>query len=141
MQLFISCRAATATVNGSPMHNGSTIALSASPLKHVSFKPSINAVPLPLEEISASKSDKVKRAPRNSSIVSLSELRLSHYKLAVIFGICFIVALFMLPVVFYYLNGGTKFDELLPMNINDIETVNTSQVCTKLYILYSGLYL
>ena len=65
---------------------------------------------------------------RKSSIISLSELKLIRYKLAVVLGICCIITLFMLPVIFYYVEGSTKVSGRFSL-VTDVGDVNTSQVC------------
>ena len=107
------------------MHNGFTNALPVSPFKKVAFQ-DFTDVPIPLEEISTANNDKSTTTARKSSIVSLSELKLIHYKLAVAFGICCIVMLFMLPVIFYYVEGDSEFSDSSPAI--GIGIVNISQV-------------
>ena len=65
---------------------------------------------------------------RKSSLVTANELKLKYYKLAVAFGICCIIVLFMLPVIFYYVEGGSEIDNVPPSRA--IEIVNISQVDT-----------
>ena len=65
-----------------------------------------------------------KAIPQKSSIVTSSELKLIHYRLGIAFGICCIVVLFMLPVIFYYVEGGSELSDDLPTGI-----INISQVC------------
>ena len=107
----------TAIEKGSTIHNGFTNALLVSPLKQISFQ-------YPTDAPISRTNNKV--TARKSSIVSLSELKLIHYKLAVAFGICCIVVLFMLPVIFYYVEGGSEFNDN-SSNV-DIGMVNISQV-------------
>ena len=111
----------TAREKGATIYNGFTNQLSVSSLKQISFQcPAV--VSTPLEEISTTN----KATARKSSIVNLSELKLIRYRLAVAFGICCIVALFMLPVIFYYVEGGSKLSD----NSSNmcIEMINISQV-------------
>ena len=127
----------TATEKGSTMHTGFINALSISPLKQVSFQCPTD-VPIPLKEISTTNNDISKAIARKSSIVSLSELKLIHYKLAVAFGICCIVVLFMLPVIFYYVEGGSKFNDYSPnMGIGIVNVSQVYSICMCVYIIYT----
>ena len=108
----------TATENGSAIRNGFTNPLP--PLKRVSF----SHLPVSLEEISTTND---KATAQKSSILSLSEFKLIHYKLIVAFGICCIVVLFMLPVIFYYVEGGGS-EVSDNLSVIGIGIVNISQV-------------
>ena len=117
----------TAREKGATIYNGFTNQLSVSPLKQISFQcPAVASIPL--KEISTTN----KATARKSSIVSVSELKLIRYRLAVAFGICCIVALFMLPVIFYYVEGGSKFSDNLPntgIGMVDISQVYSYAIC------------
>jgi len=120
-----------ATENGSGILKEVTNPLNActSPSKQVSFH-HLTDSSIPLEGISESDNDEKTRSTKESrktSVVSLSELKLIHYKLAVAFGICFIFMLFLLPIILYYVEGtGEISNDFSP--IREIGTVNTSQV-------------
>ena len=96
-------------------------------------------VPIPLEEISTANNDKSKTTARKPSIVSLSELKLIHYKLAVAFGICCIVMLFMLPVIFYYVEGDSRSEFSNSSPAIGIGIVDISQVAT--YVVYNSVHI
>ena len=108
----------------STIDNGFTNGLSVSPLKRITF-PNSTDVSISLKEIST-RNNKMTTQKSNTSIVSLSELKLIRYRLAVAFGICCIVALFMLPVIFYYVEGSELSDDLPTKGIG---MVNVLQVC------------
>ena len=97
------------------------------PRKPVTFKDSTKTS-IPLEKISPSNDSTIRGSVRKPSLVSVSELNLTRYRVAVAFGICCTVMLFLLPIIFFYVedNSGTTtgFDSF----IKDIGIVNVSQV-------------
>ena len=108
--------------------NGTTGESPLPPTNSVTFQVSTNTS-IPLDKISSSNDSTIRGSMRKSSLVSVSELKLTRYRVAVAFGICCIVTLFLLPIIFYYVedNSGTAigFDSFV-MNIG---IVNVSQVC------------
>lgn len=125
------------TENGSTVLNGCPNPLPVSPLKQVCFH-ELPDTSISLEKISTSDSNKTKPTARKSSIISLSELKLIRYKLAVAFGIFCIVALFLLPVIFHYVEGNSEVIGKLSL-ITEIGIVNISQVCIQL-LAYICIY-
>ena len=126
----------TATKNGSTVLSEDSNALPVSPLKQVTFQSSTDS-PFPLKKTLISKNQKAGEAARKASIISLSELKLLRYKLAVALGICCIIMLFLLPIIFYYVEGSSEVSGRLSI-IKDIGNVNISQVhtyvCSYVYV-------
>ena len=97
------------------------------PRKPVTFKDSTNTS-IPLEKVSSSNDSTIRGSMRKPSVVSVSELKLTRYRVAVVFGICCTVMLFLLPIIFFYVEdniGIISFDSF----VMDIGIVNVSQVC------------
>ena len=89
-------------------------------------------------EIPISDRDDYRPTARKSSIISASEIKLMYHKLAVAFAICCIVMLFMLPIIFFYVEGNSDASDMSPSRA--IGIVNVSQVCMCI-ILYVRIYL
>ena len=77
-------------------------------------------------EIPISDRDNPRPTARKSSIISISEMKLTYHRLAFAFGICCIVMLFMLPIIFYYVDGNSDVSDIPPSRA--IGIVNISQV-------------
>ena len=118
----------TAAKNGFTVHSEDANTLPVSPLKQVIFQGSTDSS-FPLKKTLISRNLKIGAKARKSSIISLSELKLTRYKLAVALGICCIIMLFLLPVIFYYVEDSSKVTGRLSI-IKDIGNVNISKVCT-----------
>ena len=82
-------------------------------------------------EIPISGRDDYRPTIRKSSIISTSEIKLTYHKLAVVFGIFCIVMLFMLPIIFYYVDGNSNVSGIPPSRTIGID--NISQVCMCVY--------
>ena len=78
-------------------------------------------------ETSVSDGDNTRATARKSSIVSISEIKLTYHKLAVAFVICCIIMLFMLPIIFYYVDGNSNVSDVSSSEVTRI--FNVSQVC------------
>ena len=119
--------------------NDTTRELPLPPTKPVTFQVSANTS-IPLEKISPSNDSTIRGTMRKPSLVSVSELKLTRYRVAVAFGICCTVMLFLLPIIiiFFYVedNSGTTigFDSF----VMDTGIVNVSQVC--IYSVYVASY-
>jgi len=83
-------------------------------------------LPISLKQTSVSDRDNTRATARKPSITSISEIKLAYHKFAVVFGICCIVMLLMLPVIFYYVNGNSDVSDVPPSGA--IGNVNVSQV-------------
>ena len=97
------------------------------PIRPVTFKDSTNTS-IPLEKVSPSNDSTIRESMRKPSLVSVGELKLTRYRVAVAFGICCIVMLFLLPIILFYVednSGIISFDSF----VMDIGIVNVSQVC------------
>ena len=75
---------------------------------------------------SVSDRDNTRPTARKSSIISANEIKLTYHKLAVAFGICCIVMLFMLPIIFFYVDGNSDIRDTPPSGA--IGILNVSQV-------------
>lgn len=115
-----------ATENESTILNGCTNPLPTSPSKQVTFQV-LSDTFIPLGNTSVFDSDNAKTTARKSSIISFSELKVMRYKLATAFGICCIVMLFLLPIIFHYVEDSYKVSDSLSLT-TDIGDVNISQV-------------
>ena len=106
------------------MLNGISSELSLSPKRPVTFQ---------VDKILSSNDNTTRATMRKPSLVSVSGFKLTHYRVAVAFGICCIVMLFLLPIILFYVedNSGTTID--FNSFVMDIGIVNVSQVC--IYIL------
>ena len=116
--------------------NGITSESSSPSIKPVvTFQVSIATnTSIPLEKISTYNDNTTRATVRKPSLVSISRLKLTRYRLAVAFGICCIVMLFLLPIIFFYVedNSGTTID--FDSFVMDIGIVNVSQVCTHTFL-------
>lgn len=92
------------------------------PSKQVTFRESTD-VSVTLEDTSLSVDNTTKQS-RKPSIISLGDLKLINYRLAVGFGICFIAMLFLSPIVLYYIEHNTSGAP----PTKDIGNINISQV-------------
>ena len=94
--------------------NGTTRELPLPPTKPVTFQVSANTS-IPLEKISPSNDSTTRATVRKPSLFSVSELKLTRYRVAVAFGICCIVMLFLLPIIFFYVedSSGTTIQALI----------------------------
>ena len=68
------------------------------------------------------------RRTRVGSVVSIDAVKLRSYRLIVIFGICFIVSLFSLPIIFYYTESSSER--------NDVNSCGNGTNISEVYILH-----
>ena len=121
------------TKTESEMMNETTRESPLPPIEPVTFQDSTNTS-IPLEKISASKDKTTGATVRKPSLVSVSELKLTRYRVAVAFGICCIVMLFLLPIIFFYVEDNSGINIDFDSFIMDIGIVTISQVCIHSYI-------
>ena len=115
--MFI-CSSNTATTKIKPALNDFTITL----CNKVSFQETADTT-ITLEGTSSSSNDDKTRPTAQNSRKGKSK----NCKLAIAFGICCVFLLFLLPIIFYYVGGGSEVTgELSPTQI--------SQVCQALCI-------
>ena len=116
--------------------NGFTRESPLPPTKPVTFQQDSTNTSIPLDKISSSNDSTIRGSMRKPSLVSVSELKLTRYRVVVTFGICCTVMLFLLPIIFFYVedNPGTTigFDSF----VMGIGIVNVSQVAMNSCILY-----
>ena len=120
------------TKTESEMLNGTTRKSPLPPRKPVTFQDSANSsIPL-----ASSNDNTIRGTVWKPSVVSVSELKFTRYRVPVAFGICCIVMLFLLPIIFYVEdNSGTSigFDSFfMGTGIGNI-----SQVCIHSYTFCS----
>ena len=117
----------------SEMLSGITSELSSPPIKLVTFQGSTNTS-TPLEKTSPYNDKPTRATVRKQSLVSVSGFKLTRYRVAVAFGICCIVMLFLLPIILFYVedNSGTTIS--FGSFVMDIGIVNVSQVRTYTFL-------
>ena len=107
--------------------NGFTSESPLPPAKPVTFQQDSTSTSIPLDKTLSSNDNTIRGTVRKPSLVSVSELKLTRYRVAVAFGICCIVLLFLLPIIFFYVEDNSEiisFDSFV-MDIG----INVSQVC------------
>ena len=116
--------------NDSIILNGFTNGLavpSAPPVKQVTFEDTTDSAVTTENILTSNNNNRFKITARSLSVVSISELKLLRYKLIVVLGICCIIALFSLPIIFYYVEGSSEVSRNITP-ATGIGNINTSQV-------------
>ena len=134
--------------NDSIILNGFTNGLavpSAPPVRQVTFEDTPDSAVTTENVPTSNNNNRFKTTARSISIVGVSELKLLRYKLVVVLGICFIITLFTLPIIFYYVEGSSEVSRNITpatgisnINISQVPMFVCMYVCIRVcvYVLY-----